>query len=117
MATFQMVTIKVTEQWTNTHPRKPFQNTASALATTGGIVNNILCVYCKGEHYSASCEVISDTAAHSEVLRKEERCFLCLSKRHHMNQCTSSKNVEGVTRGTINQVVERMSIPVCPKSP
>ena len=84
-------TIKVTEQRSTTHSRKPFQNMASALATTGGVMNKVTCVYCKGKHYSTACEVVSDTTAHSEVLRKEGRCFLCLSKGHCMNQYTSTR--------------------------
>ena len=36
------------------------------------------CVYCKGEHYSASCETITNVPARKEALKKEGRCYVCL---------------------------------------
>ena len=78
-------TIKITELRPATQPRKPFLHTASALLVMGGGGSKIICVYCKGELYSAACEVLKDITAHSELLRKEGRCFLCLSKGHRVN--------------------------------
>ena len=41
------------------------------LSVMGGGVGKIICVYCKGELYSAAFEVLKDITAHSELLWKE----------------------------------------------
>ena len=51
----------------------------------------IVCVYCKGDHFSTSCESFPDTKRWKEVLRKNKRCFLCLSQGHKVSQCTSKR--------------------------
>ena len=40
------------------------------------------CVYCKKEHLSHKCSVITDIKARHSILRKEKRCYLC-TKLHH----------------------------------
>ena len=49
------------------------------------------CLYCKGEHLLASCEVVKDVPARREVLKKDGRCFVCLAMGHHARQCHSAK--------------------------
>ena len=74
----------------DTH-RKPILSTASTLLTANKSQPRLSCIYCKGEHFSASCEVVKDVAARTETLRKEGRCFLCLAKGHRVAQCTVSR--------------------------
>ena len=50
-----------------------------------------VCVYCKGEHYSASCEKVKEVATRKDVLRKEGRCFLCLTNGHRVSNCSSPR--------------------------
>ena len=66
--------------------------TASALVVreTGGNQKKV-CVYCKGEHYSASCEKVKEVTARKDVLRKEGRCFLCLANGHRVSNCSSPR--------------------------
>ena len=71
--------------------RRPPIPTASALVTREGGPSRIKCVYCRGEHYSASCDKVNTVSARTEVLKKEGRCFLCLSNGHRASQCTSNK--------------------------
>ena len=78
-------TVKVTEQ-KQAIPREP---TASALVVTEGGSSKIICVYCKGKHFSASCETIADPTACLDILCKEGRCFLSFSYR--VNNCTSTR--------------------------
>jgi len=78
-------------------------------------------VYRKGEHYSASCEVITSVPARREILKKEGRCYVCLARGHRATQCRSSKrcrkcshrhhqslceidNLAGCTEGTSSQL-------------
>ena len=49
------------------------------------------CIYCKGEHYSASCETITSVPARKEALKKEGRCFVCLARGYCAAQCRRSK--------------------------
>ena len=83
-------TVKVTEQKPVT-PRRGTQPTASALVVTEGGNNKVNCVYCKAKHFSASCEAITDVTACLDILRKEGRCFLCLSCGHHVSNCTGTR--------------------------
>ena len=41
-----------------------------------------MCEHCKGEHYLASCEKVKEVTTRKDVLRKEGRCFLCLTNGH-----------------------------------
>ena len=84
-------TVKVTEQEPIT-PRRGTQPTASALVVTEGGNNKVSCVYCKAKHFSASCGALTDvTTARLDILRKEGRCFLCLSRGHRVSNCTSTR--------------------------
>ena len=50
-----------------------------------------MCVYCKGDHFSAACESFHETKVRKEVLKRDGRCFLCLSQGHKVAQCTSKR--------------------------
>ena len=45
------------------------------------------CVYCSGKHFSASCETVIEIGARKEILKREKRCFVCLKRGHHHDQC------------------------------
>ena len=68
------------------------QPTASALVVRDGNSNRRpQCVYCKAEHYSASCETVNTVSARIETLKKAGRCFVCLASGHRAAQCNSRK--------------------------
>ena len=71
--------------------RRPPIPTASALVVREDNPSRIKCVYCRGDHYSASCEKINVVPARKEILKKEGRCFLCLSNGHRVSHCSSNK--------------------------
>ena len=48
-------------------------------------------MYCKAEHYSASCETVNTVPTRIEILKKGGRCFICLASGHRAAQCNSSK--------------------------
>ena len=65
---------------------------AGLLVREGHPANNKKgCVYCKGDHFSVSCEWVSTTVGRREVLLKEGRCFLCLLSGHRANHCSSNR--------------------------
>ncbi|XP_065920284.1 uncharacterized protein [Dysidea avara] len=48
------------------------------------------CVYCKGLHSSAQCNIVVDVKARLEVVKRERLCFNCLGSHRAMN--CNSKN-------------------------
>ena len=49
------------------------------------------CVFCRGNHWSDKCKVISEPEARKEYLRKGNRCFLCLNQSHISRNCSKTK--------------------------
>ena len=48
----------------------------------------IKCAYCRGGHYSASCDRVVDLQARLEILRRDRRCFVCLRFGHRSSSCS-----------------------------
>ena len=67
---------------------KPPRPTNSLVTSEG----KIRCVYCNGEHYSASCETVDDSNKRKDILRKAGRCFVCLKTNHMSKNCVSPRN-------------------------
>ena len=51
---------------------------------------NIKCIFCRGNHWSDKCNVISDFEARKDFLKKEKICFLCLKPDHLSCNCTKT---------------------------
>ena len=49
----------------------------------------ITCSYCNGSHYSAKCDIVSTPQARKAILRKQGRCFVCLSRAHTRASCSA----------------------------
>ena len=47
------------------------------------------CTYCKGNHISVDCHIVSNRSARLAQLRKDGRCFICLRKGHIAEKCES----------------------------
>jgi len=47
-----------------------------------------VCTYCKGQHNSVHCNVVTNVKAHLEVVKRERLCFNCLGK-HKSTHCNS----------------------------
>ena len=79
----------------NNNPRPPNKSrelpTSSTLHSGENQSFQIRCAYCGEHHYSASCQRVSDTASRKEILRKKNRCFICLRTGHRSPDCTSNK--------------------------
>ena len=62
--------------------------------TTGSFITNsgtVRCVYCNGEHYSASCMRVVNVNDRKDILRKYDRCFNCLKSHHKSRDCDSRR--------------------------
>ena len=58
------------------------------MASQSGLKNKfpIRCAFCQKPHYSASCEEIRDVSKRKEILKRDNRCFVCLRKGHITKQ-------------------------------
>jgi len=65
--------------------RLPPPTTATLLVQQDKSKCKVQCVYCKAEHFSASCEKVNTVSARVAVLKGEGRCFLCLSSGHRVS--------------------------------
>ena len=71
----------------------PLANTLMAQGSGTTPVNKGLqCVYCAGNHYSSSCDRVTDTHARKEILKRDRRCFVCLRRGHGNDQCQQNKS-------------------------
>ena len=71
--------------------------------------SGIRCAFCNGEHYSSACEEVKEIQKRKNILRRDERCFLCLSVGHPANQCTRKKKCRVCDRTDHHQSVCEMS--------
>ena len=51
----------------------------------------IVCVYCKQQHFSASCETVKDINQRKNILLRDRRCFTCLKTGHLSKNCRSTR--------------------------
>ena len=47
------------------------------------------CVFCKGDHWSNRCSVITDMEVRKILLRNHKRCFICLNQGHITQNCSN----------------------------
>ena len=81
--------------------------TANALVTTEGKEFQFRCVYCNGEHYSASCTKVRQM----KDLQRNNRCFICLKTGHEAKNCFKTKRCRHCN-GTHHQSIwARMDTP------
>ena len=77
---------------------------------------NIVCVYCREGHYSASCTKVSTIPARREILRKEGCCFVCLRKGHRANECQSHRKCRRCGRKHHQSICEQGSAALTPEN-
>lgn len=65
--------------------------TANTLVSMQGKEFQFRCVYCNGEHYSASCTKVRLSKDQKEILQKNNHCFICLKTGHGASNCFKTK--------------------------
>ena len=76
-----------------TNVANPTRNTATALFSEAEEVSTRnSCIYCTGDHFSASCEAVTDVNKRKDILRNLGRCFVCLRTGHMLKDCTIGRN-------------------------
>ena len=46
-----------------------------------------LCIFCRREHASKNCDIITKPEARKSIVMKERRCFVCLASSHRATNC------------------------------
>ena len=82
--------------------------TASSLVVGN---HNIQCVYCKQNHFSASCNSVKGAQDRKAVL-KEGRYFVCLKTNHRAQNCDSSKKCQRCGKRHHQSLCERTLEPI-----
>ena len=72
------------------HPNQPSNPNSSASALVAQH-QSVRCVYCAGNHFSASCSIVKDAKARKTILMRTGRCFNCLKSNHKSKDCDSRK--------------------------
>ena len=94
---------------TEVTPRGANLRTASSLVIRDqGSGRKIRYVYCGEEHYSASCEKVTEISSCKDIFKRDGRCFVCLSKGHRAVQCHGTKGCRKCKKGITSQFVNRL---------
>ena len=46
-----------------------------------------VCVFCKEKHVSNRCKNVTDVNTRQDIIKRENRCFICLKKGHKARKC------------------------------
>ena len=88
---------------TATKERKPEYVNRRQQSTTGSFYtdsgksskdntrHDFWCTFCKGNHKSVSCGVVTEPDARRSILRRKGKCFNCLQSGHISNNCSSGR--------------------------
>ncbi|XP_065909767.1 uncharacterized protein [Dysidea avara] len=95
--------------------RLPPPTAASLLVQEDKSKRKVQCIFCKAEHYSASCEKINTISGRVAVLKREGRCFLCLSNGHRVSECSVNRRCRKCGRKHHQSLCEQNIAPEPPK--
>ena len=94
-----------------TPPKLSSHGSATALMVNGQSPGNkIQCVYCSGNHFSASCTKNPNL----EILKQDRRCFVCLKSGHRSNQCSNQRGCRWCTGRHHQSICNQRVSPIKP---
>ena len=53
----------------------------------GGMNRSVPSVFCKGEHSSSKCRNVTNINIRYDIVRRDNRCFVCLKTNHRSKDC------------------------------
>ena len=74
------------------NPTGSSRQTRNAPFATAALLTNenkITCSFCKHNHPSAKCNIVTELKARLAIIKGQGRCFVCLKKGHLSRNCTS----------------------------
>ena len=69
----------------------------------------VKCVYCTGNHFSASCSTVKDIKERKAILMRSGRCFNCLKPNHRAQNCDRMKKCRFCQRRHHQSICENKS--------
>jgi len=66
-------------------------SSSRALVTKNGKENSVKCTFCRDNHLSVNCDIVTDVNARWSVVKRNNRCFLCLGTGHGSRECSSQR--------------------------
>ena len=72
------------------------------------------CVFCEGDHFSASCMKVTEIKDRRDILLKAGRCFNCLKLRHKSKDCDSPRNCRYCNRRHHQSICDKRPLPPKP---
>ena len=57
--------------------------------TQNNFIKNV-CVFCRRNHKTKFCDIITKPEIRKDILFKEQRCFICMKKGHSAKQCKNT---------------------------
>ena len=72
------------------HPHKSPPPTFNTLLTSVG--QRITFIFCKQDHKSVDCVVVTNVGETKDILKKQGRCFICLKRSHVARNCNSKRS-------------------------
>ena len=76
---------------TNASEKQLNERVGSATALLSQKQTRISCMFCKGDHYSDKCTVVTNITTRREFLRRSGKCFNCLKPGHMARNCEKEK--------------------------
>ena len=83
--------VKVDNERKKPPPRSQFPTSSLMTQENYGKRGSVKCAYCGQLHFSASCEVVVVPNERKEILKRDNRFFVCLQRGHRSNQCDVTK--------------------------
>ena len=53
--------------------------------------SKIQCIFCKGTHYGDQCTSVTDVETRKSIIRRKNRCYICLKGSHIARECSSNR--------------------------
>ena len=100
----------VAASMTNATPRPVKGSTPSTASALVASSRKIQCVYCEGDHFSASCQKVTESKDRKDILLKAGRCFNCLKMCHRFKDCDSPKNCRHCNRRHHQSICDQRSV-------
>jgi len=77
---------------------KQFSSSHPAMGSFFTNTRGLLCIYCNGNHYSASCDKVESLQDHKDIMIKTGHCFNCLKTNHKFKDCINPRNCRNCHR-------------------
>ena len=72
------------------HPKAKGYTTEQLLVNNNQKVFSVKCVFCRQDHYSDECPVVTNIDSRKGIVRNNRLCFKCLGLSHFVQNCKNN---------------------------